>query len=61
MFKICGRIANSVNTNQTAPLEQSDLGLYCLVRPVCLGEFKYKIYNPWNLTLKLNLSTMLCG
>ena len=61
MCKICGRIANSVNTNQTALLEQSDLGFYCLVRPFCLGEFKYNTYNLWNLTCILNVSTMLCG
>ena len=28
-------IANSEDPNQTAPQEQSDLGLHCLPRPVC--------------------------
>ena len=28
-------IANSVDPDQTAPEEQSDLGLHCLPRPVC--------------------------
>ena len=28
-------IANSVDPDQTAPKEQSDLGLHCLLRPVC--------------------------
>ena len=28
-------VANSVDPDQTAPLEQSDLGLHCLPRPVC--------------------------
>ena len=26
--------ANSVDTDQTAPKEQSDLGLHCLLRPI---------------------------
>ena len=29
------RLANSAEPDQTAPLEQSDLGLHCLHRPVC--------------------------
>ena len=28
-------IANSVDPDQTPPLEQSDLGLHCLPRPIC--------------------------
>ena len=32
-------IANSVDPDQTAPLEQSDLGLHCLPRPICLKTF----------------------
>ena len=28
-------IANSEDPDQTAPLEQSDLGLHCLPRPIC--------------------------
>ena len=28
-------MANSVDPDQTAPLEQSDQGLHCLPRPVC--------------------------
>ena len=28
-------MANSVDPDQTAPQEQSDLGLHCLPRPVC--------------------------
>ena len=27
--------ANSVDPDQTAPEEQSDLGLHCLLRPIC--------------------------
>ena len=27
--------ADSVDPDQTAPKEQSDLGLHCLLRPVC--------------------------
>ena len=35
-------IANSVDLDQTAPLgqEQSDLGLHCLPRPVCLKKLR---------------------
>ena len=29
-------MANSVDPDQTAPQEQSDLGLHCLPRTVCL-------------------------
>ena len=29
------RMTNSVDPDQTAPLEQSDLGIHCLPRPVC--------------------------
>ena len=29
------RITNRVDTDQTAPKEQSDLGLHCLLRPIC--------------------------
>ena len=28
-------IANSEDPDQTAPREQSDLGLHCLPRPIC--------------------------
>ena len=28
-------MANSVNSDQTAPKEQSDLNFHCLLRPVC--------------------------
>ena len=34
MSKLCSRNANSVNPD---PLEQSDHGLHCLPRPVCLN------------------------
>ena len=33
--KIADGMANKVDPDQTAPLEQSDLGLHCLPRPVC--------------------------
>ena len=29
------RISNRVDPDQTAPEEQSDLGLHCLLRPIC--------------------------
>ena len=28
-------MANSVDPDQTAPKKQSDLGLHCLLRPIC--------------------------
>ena len=28
-------MANSEGADQTAPQEQSDLGLHCLLRPIC--------------------------
>ena len=28
-------MAKSVDPDQTAPREQSDLGLHCLLRPIC--------------------------
>ena len=34
-------IAKSVDPDQTAPLGQSDLGLHCLPRPVCLKTLKH--------------------
>ena len=33
--KDVNEIADSVDPDQTAPKEQSDLGLHCLPRPVC--------------------------
>ena len=30
-------VANIVDPDQTAPKEQSDQGLHCLLRPVCLN------------------------
>ena len=38
--KDADEIANSVDPDQTAPLAQSDLGLHCLPRPVCLKTLK---------------------
>ena len=35
------RMANSIDPDQTAPEEQSDLGLYCLPRPVYLKSLQY--------------------
>ena len=32
-------VANSVDPDQTAPKEQSDLGLHCLLRPNCFNTF----------------------
>ena len=34
-------MANSVDPYQTAPEEQSDLGLHCLLRPICLTKIFY--------------------
>ena len=37
------RMANSVDPNQAAPLEaveKSDLGLHCLLRPVCPNIYR---------------------
>ena len=30
-------MANTVDPDQTAPKEQFDLGLHCLLRPTCLN------------------------
>ena len=35
LCKIAGRVANSVDRDQTPRSAASDLGLYCLLRPVC--------------------------
>ena len=35
IFQIAGRVANSVDPDQTLHSAASDLGLHCLVRPVC--------------------------
>ena len=32
-------MANSVDPDQTAPKEQSDLGLHCLLRLLCMPHF----------------------
>ena len=34
-LKILSGLANCVDPDQTAPLEQSDLGLHCLHMPFC--------------------------
>ena len=48
-FKTLDGIANSVYPDQTAPCEQSDLGLYCLPKLLwflnCLFEFNINNYS----------------
>ena len=39
--KDADRITNRVDTDQTAPEEQSDLGLHCLLRPICPNISNY--------------------
>ena len=34
-------MANSVDPGQTAPFEQSDLGLHCLLRSVCVSTYNF--------------------
>ena len=34
VYKIAGRVANSVDPDQTPRSAESDLGLHCLLRPV---------------------------
>ena len=34
-------MANSVDPDQTAPEEQSDLGLHCLLRPICPNTYNF--------------------
>ena len=36
-----GEIANSVDPDQTLLMEQSDLGLHCLLRPICHSIWKF--------------------
>ena len=38
-------IANSVDPDQTAPKEQSDLGLHCLPRPICPKTYDHYGYS----------------
>ena len=46
-------MANSVDPDQTAPKEQSDLGLHCLLRLLCLSSSdNYSIF----LSLALHAS-----
>ena len=40
-LKVAGGVANSKNTDQTAPVEQSDLSLYCLLRPTCPNTINF--------------------
>ena len=42
-LKLLSGMAKSVDPDQTAPLEQSDLGLHCLHMPFCqtLGFFRF--------------------
>ena len=42
--KDADRITNRVDTDQTAPEEQSDLGLQCLLRPICPNISNYYGY-----------------
>ena len=43
-LKVCVGMTNSVNPDQTAPLEQSDLCLPCLIMHVCLNiQAKYTL------------------
>ena len=43
-------MANSGDPEQTAPLEQSDLGLHCLSRPICPKNYDvYGIQQLWSL------------
>ena len=39
--KHADRKANSEDPDQTAPWEQSDQGLHCLPRPVCLKTYDH--------------------
>ena len=49
--KNANEIANSEDADQTAPLEQSDLGLHCLPRPICPKTLDHycSILNPYLL------------
>ena len=37
-------ITNSVDPGQTAHLEQSEMGLYCLLRPICPNTKYFKVF-----------------
>ena len=41
-------LTNIADPDQTAPREQSDLDLHCLLRPLCLN-IKADYYNAFNL------------
>ena len=47
-LKIAGWVANSVDPDETPRSAASHLGLYCLLRPVCLNTYgKYGIFWNW--------------
>ena len=47
--KIAGRVANNVDLDQMLQNVTSDLGLHCLLKPVCLNTWeKYGYLIKWN-------------
>ena len=54
--KCCSRMENSVNFDQTAPLEKYDLGLHSLLRPACPN-----ILNNYGTVRNLCLYMMIVG
>ena len=42
-FSLKAELANSVDPDQTAPKEQSDLGLHCLLIQFCSNIYNYYI------------------
>ena len=52
-LKIAGRVANSVDPDETPRSAASHLGLHCLLRPACPNT--YGIYPKYSDTLTLSI------
>ena len=50
-------VANCVDPDQTAPREQSDLSLHCLLRLTCLSTLQFLLQSAQNWPLSFNI----CG
>ena len=54
-LKILSGMANSVDLDQTAPKEQSDLGLHCLHMPFCQTLLCTKFQDIYNNEYDMNV------
>ena len=48
-LKYCWKVANSVDPDQTPHIVASDLGLHCLLRPICPNIILVNIVQSWDI------------